>query len=161
MKMVGIPRTCPLLDSSFPRTRESRFGLRQISLDTRFRGYDGAPGGSSLFISSPHRYFRRRALRVWCPGRAGLKPRPLQRILALRGESSSLLTSRKLGWASRVRLEKRWSFSLERSLTEFILSDAEGFGMTAISNLSFRAKREISLGRYTAISKRWRGNRIA
>ncbi|MGZ8454279.1 MAG: hypothetical protein ACXWZE_19510, partial [Candidatus Binatia bacterium] len=31
------------LDGSFPRTRESRFGLRPISLDTRFRGYDGTP----------------------------------------------------------------------------------------------------------------------
>ncbi|MGZ8479729.1 MAG: hypothetical protein ACXW6K_17200, partial [Candidatus Binatia bacterium] len=30
------------LNSSFPRTRESRFVLRRISLDTRFRGYDGA-----------------------------------------------------------------------------------------------------------------------
>ncbi|MGZ8444219.1 MAG: hypothetical protein ACXWXZ_12540, partial [Candidatus Binatia bacterium] len=28
-------------NSSFPRTRESRFVLRRISLDTRFRGYDG------------------------------------------------------------------------------------------------------------------------
>jgi len=27
--------------SSFPRTRESRFVLRRINLDTRFRGYDG------------------------------------------------------------------------------------------------------------------------
>jgi hypothetical protein len=35
-----------LLDLSFPRTRESRFGLRPISLDTRFRGYDG----THLFI---------------------------------------------------------------------------------------------------------------
>ncbi len=29
-----------LLDPSFPRTRETRLGLRKISLDTRFRGYD-------------------------------------------------------------------------------------------------------------------------
>ena len=41
--MVGIPRTCSLRDLSFPRTRESRFVLRRISLDTRVRGYDGAP----------------------------------------------------------------------------------------------------------------------
>jgi len=27
-------------ESSFPRTRESRFGYERISLDTRFRGYD-------------------------------------------------------------------------------------------------------------------------
>ena len=38
-----------LLDSSFPRTRESRFGLRPISLDTRFRGYDGTQVTSSLW----------------------------------------------------------------------------------------------------------------
>ncbi|MGZ8453890.1 MAG: hypothetical protein ACXWZE_17555, partial [Candidatus Binatia bacterium] len=31
------------LNSSFPRTQECRFVLRRISLDTRFRGYDGAP----------------------------------------------------------------------------------------------------------------------
>ena len=30
--MEGIPSLCHLLDSSFPRTRESRFGLRPISL---------------------------------------------------------------------------------------------------------------------------------
>jgi hypothetical protein len=38
-----------LLDSSFPRTRESRFGLRPISLDTRFRGFDGTQVTSSLW----------------------------------------------------------------------------------------------------------------
>jgi len=49
MKMVGIPQNMlPLIDSSFPRTRESRFGLRPISLDTRFRGYDGTQVPSSL-----------------------------------------------------------------------------------------------------------------
>ena len=37
-----------LLDWSFPRTREFRFGLRPISLDTRFRGYDGTQLTSSL-----------------------------------------------------------------------------------------------------------------
>ena len=46
--MEGIPSLCHLLDSSFPRTRESRFGLRPISLDTRFRGYDGTQVTSSL-----------------------------------------------------------------------------------------------------------------
>jgi hypothetical protein len=30
----------PPLDSSFPRTRESRFIPHRIGLDTRFRGYD-------------------------------------------------------------------------------------------------------------------------
>jgi hypothetical protein len=49
MKMEGIPSLCHLLDSSFPRTRESRFGLRPISLDTRFRGYDGTQVTSSLW----------------------------------------------------------------------------------------------------------------
>ncbi|MGZ9187892.1 MAG: hypothetical protein ACXW6R_24810, partial [Candidatus Binatia bacterium] len=39
--MDGIFSIGGLLDASFPRTRESRFGLRPISLDTRFRGYDG------------------------------------------------------------------------------------------------------------------------
>ena len=41
MKMDRISSIGGLLDASFPRTRESRFGLRPISLDTRFRGYDG------------------------------------------------------------------------------------------------------------------------
>ena len=41
MEMAGIRSMGGLLDPSFPRTRESRFGLRPISLDTRFRGYDG------------------------------------------------------------------------------------------------------------------------
>jgi hypothetical protein len=41
MKIDGIPSIGGLLDASFPRTRESRFGLRRISLDTRFREYDG------------------------------------------------------------------------------------------------------------------------
>ena len=36
----GIPLHGPLVDSSFPRTRESRFVPQRISLDTRFRGYD-------------------------------------------------------------------------------------------------------------------------
>ena len=48
MKMVGIPSLCHLLDASFPRTRESRFGLRPISLDTRFRECDGIPLNSSF-----------------------------------------------------------------------------------------------------------------
>ena len=38
MKMDGIPSIGGLLDASFPRTRESRFGLRRISLDTAFAG---------------------------------------------------------------------------------------------------------------------------
>ena len=38
----GISLRMVLPDSSFPRTRESRFGLRRINLDTRFRGYDGS-----------------------------------------------------------------------------------------------------------------------
>jgi hypothetical protein len=36
----GTPPHGPPLDSSFPRTRESRFVPHRISLDTRFRGYD-------------------------------------------------------------------------------------------------------------------------
>lgn len=36
--MEELPSTACPLDSSFPRTRESRFVPRQISLDTRFRG---------------------------------------------------------------------------------------------------------------------------
>ena len=60
MKMVRIRRTCSPLDSSFSRTRESRFVLRRISLDTRFRGYDGTQAASSFCRSSPHAYFRRR-----------------------------------------------------------------------------------------------------
>ncbi len=45
--MAGIPSLCHLLESSFPRTRESRFVLRPIRLDTRFRGYDGTQVTSS------------------------------------------------------------------------------------------------------------------
>jgi len=39
--MEGLPSARFPRDSSFPRTRESRFAFRQISLDTRFRGNDG------------------------------------------------------------------------------------------------------------------------
>ena len=46
--MAGIPSLCHLLESSFPRTRESRFVLRPIRLDTRFRGYDGTQVTSSI-----------------------------------------------------------------------------------------------------------------
>ena len=46
---MGFPSLCHLLDSSFPRTRESRFGLRPISLDTRFRGYAGTQLTSSVW----------------------------------------------------------------------------------------------------------------
>ena len=38
---MGFPSHAPLPESSFSRTRESRFVPRRISLDTRFRGYDG------------------------------------------------------------------------------------------------------------------------
>ncbi len=48
MKMARIPSISGLLDASFPPTRESRFGLRPISLDTRFRGYDGTPVVATL-----------------------------------------------------------------------------------------------------------------
>jgi hypothetical protein len=48
MKLDGILSIESLLDSSFPRTRESRFGLRPISLDTRFRECDGIPLTSSF-----------------------------------------------------------------------------------------------------------------
>lgn len=34
----GIPLHGPLVDSSFPRTRESRFVPQRISLDTAFAG---------------------------------------------------------------------------------------------------------------------------
>ena len=50
-------------DSSFPRTRESRFVSASISLDTRFRGYDGNAAvyfgipGSSFYSSSTHGIF--------------------------------------------------------------------------------------------------------
>jgi len=57
MKMEGIPSLCHLLDSSFPRTRESRFGLRSISLDTRFRGYDETQVTSSLWETLPLHVF--------------------------------------------------------------------------------------------------------
>ena len=58
MKMDGI---CHLLDSSFPRTRESRFGLRPISLDTRFRGYDGTQVTSSCETIALHVFSKERA----------------------------------------------------------------------------------------------------
>ena len=41
MKMAEDLPHAHLLDLSFPHRRESRFVDRQISLDTRFRGYDG------------------------------------------------------------------------------------------------------------------------
>jgi hypothetical protein len=37
-------------DSSFPRTRESRFVSASLSLDTRFRGYDG---NAVVYFGSP------------------------------------------------------------------------------------------------------------
>ena len=64
MKMHGIRSIGSLLDASFPRTRESRFDLRPISLDTRFRGYDGTQIPSSFWRPSPHMYFRRRTRRA-------------------------------------------------------------------------------------------------
>jgi hypothetical protein len=51
------PSHGPSLDSSFPRTRESRFVPHTISLDTRFRGYDVTQVTSSDRLG---RYFRRR-----------------------------------------------------------------------------------------------------
>ncbi|MGZ8454570.1 MAG: hypothetical protein ACXWZE_20985, partial [Candidatus Binatia bacterium] len=61
--MAGIPSIGGLLDGSFPRTRESRFGLRPISLDTRFRGYDGTPVVETLplhvFSKKASDYLRR------------------------------------------------------------------------------------------------------
>jgi hypothetical protein len=62
--MAGIPSLCHLLDSSFPRTRESRFGLRPISLDTRFRGYDGTQVTSSLWETIALHLFSKQARRT-------------------------------------------------------------------------------------------------
>ena len=53
-----------LLDSSFPRTRESRFGLRPISLDTRFRGYDGTQVTPSLWETIALHVFSKEARRT-------------------------------------------------------------------------------------------------
>jgi len=47
---------------------------------------------------------------------------------------------------SSVHPKTWWWFSLARSLSEFILSAAEGFWMKATHNLPFRAKREIFPG---------------
>jgi hypothetical protein len=52
----GTPSHGPSLDSSFPRTRESRFVPHPISLDTRFRWYDVTQVTSSDRLG---RYFRR------------------------------------------------------------------------------------------------------
>ena len=46
---LDSPPQGPRLNSSFPRRRESRFIHRRISLDARFRGYDGTLG--SLFVT--------------------------------------------------------------------------------------------------------------
>jgi hypothetical protein len=61
MKMDGIPFIGVLLDTSFPRTRESRFGLRLIGLDTRFREYDGAQVTFSLLKTLPLQCFLMRS----------------------------------------------------------------------------------------------------
>jgi hypothetical protein len=61
---MDFPPHALFLDASFPRTRESRFVLRRISLDTRFRGYDGIQQTFSLCKPSSHRYFRRSARRT-------------------------------------------------------------------------------------------------
>ena len=58
MKRHGFRSIGSLLDASFPRPRESRFDLRPISLDTRFRGYGRNPdtplrfGDHSLHVFS-------------------------------------------------------------------------------------------------------------
>jgi len=54
MKMAEDPPQAHLHDLSFPRRRESRFVRRRISLDTRFRGYDGLswPLRHSDYLSS-------------------------------------------------------------------------------------------------------------
>jgi len=41
MELAEYHSQAHLLDLSFPRRRESRFIFLRISLDTRFRGYDG------------------------------------------------------------------------------------------------------------------------
>jgi len=41
-------------NSSFPRTRESRFAPSRIRLDTRFRGYDGTRVVSLFCGAFPH-----------------------------------------------------------------------------------------------------------
>ena len=66
--MAGIPSLCHLLDSSFPRTRESRFGLRPISLDTRFRGYDGTQVTSSLWETIALHVFSKEDTKMDCRG---------------------------------------------------------------------------------------------
>jgi hypothetical protein len=58
LKLRVFLHTGPLLDSSFPRTRESRFVLHGIDLDTRFRGYDGTKVRSSFCRSAPQLIFR-------------------------------------------------------------------------------------------------------
>ncbi len=64
--MAGTPSLCDLLDASFPRTRESRFGLRPISLDTRFRGYDGTQATSSLSETAALQVFSKEAVILRC-----------------------------------------------------------------------------------------------
>ena len=66
--MAGIPSLCHLLDSSFPRTRESRFVLRQISLIARFRGYDGTRATSSLWETIALHVFSKENTKVYCRG---------------------------------------------------------------------------------------------
>jgi len=58
----GIPLHGPPVDSSFPRTRESRFVPQRISLDTRFRGYDVIQVASA---NRPGTYFRRSTTLLW------------------------------------------------------------------------------------------------
>jgi hypothetical protein len=65
MKMDGIPSICHLLYSSFPRTRESRFGLRPVSLDTRFHGYDETQLTSSLWETIALHVYSKEFTKVW------------------------------------------------------------------------------------------------
>ena len=77
----GIPSLCHLFDSSFPRTRESRFGLRPISLDTRFRGYDGTQVTSSLWETIALHVFSKEDTKV-LKGRVGFKPAPCKNFVS-------------------------------------------------------------------------------
>jgi len=67
MKMDRISSIGGLLDASFPRTRELRFVLRPISLDTRFGGYNGTQVDLFIVQTIPYRYFLRRSRRTRGP----------------------------------------------------------------------------------------------
>ena len=89
--MKGSPTAGFSPRSSFPRPRESRFVLSEISLDTRLRGYDGKPRSPCELLPFPYPYFRKES--------SNEHPDPKSFIFAPRGKNRRIA----LGCSRRKR----------------------------------------------------------